>query len=221
MKTSDGASRWALAGMASILVLVGGIALTPHLVAEVGDETEDTPSATSVPPRGCCECMDHAKGGYGGGGSGRGARRAHHYDNIHALLDQHEAIERWVEEIDGGVETVTTSDDHEVTERIREHVRQMRQRMEAGHGMRYWDPLFLELFRNHDKIRMEIEDVRGGVRVREISDDPQVVLLIRQHAIRGIDEFVAEGHARARRETPLPEGYRLWSEMTELGWGCR
>jgi hypothetical protein len=160
--------------------------------------------------------MRGARQGRGGGGAG-----APHHDNIHALLDEHEAIERWVEEIDGGVETLTTSDDPEVTDRIREHVRQMKQRVEAGHGMRYWDPLFVELFRNHDKIRMEIEDVPGGVRVREISDDPQVVLLIRQHAIRGVDEFVAEGHARARRETPLPEGYQQKPEMAKAGWGCR
>ena len=138
--------------------------------------------------------------------AGQGSRGAHQ-DSIHALLDNHEAIERSVKVLDDGVETVTTSEDPEVSETIRLHVRQMEQRMKSGHGMRRWDPLFVELFRNHDKVRMEIEDIPGGVRVREMSDDPDVALLIRQHALRGVSEFVEQGHSRAHRETPLPEEY--------------
>jgi len=57
--------------------------------------------------------MRGARQGRGGGGAG-----APHHDNIHALLDEHEAIERRVEEIDGGVETLTRSDDPEVTDRF-------------------------------------------------------------------------------------------------------
>ena len=83
----------------------------------------------------------------------------------------------------------------------------MQERMESGHGMRWWDPLFAELFRHHDKIRMEIEDIEGGVRVRETSDDPEVAKLIRQHAIHGVSEFVEKGYERARQSSPLPEGY--------------
>ncbi len=83
----------------------------------------------------------------------------------------------------------------------------MKQRVESGHGMRWWDPTFSELFKHHDKIVMQIEDLDCGVRVRETSTDPDVAQLIRQHAIRGVSEFVAEGHRRAREETPLPRGY--------------
>ena len=54
---------------------------------------------------------------------------------------------------------------------------------------------------------MRIEDIEGGVRVRETSDDPSLTQLIRQHAIRGVGECVAEGHARARTATPLPAKY--------------
>lgn len=127
------------------------------------------------------------------------------HENIHGLLDRHEGIERSVEEIDGGVLTITTSEDPETTTMIREHVREMKQRVESGHGMRHWDPLFVELFRHYEKIEMEIEDVPGGVRVRETSDDPEVAILITQHAIRGVSEFVAGGHERARQPTPMPE----------------
>jgi len=163
-----------------------------------------------------CPAAEDAKGccGRGGGGRGYGARAGMrggaggaHHENIHALLDRHDAIQRQVKEIEGGVETVTTSESPDVVEIIREHVREMQQRVESGHGLRWWDPTFAELFRNHDKIEMQIEDVPGGVRVLETSKDPDVAMLIRQHAIRGVSEFVAEGHARARKPTPLPEGY--------------
>jgi len=128
-------------------------------------------------------------------------------DTFHYLLENHDKIVRSVELIDGGVLTVTTSEDPLVTEKIRLHVAQMKERVESGQGMRHWDPMFVELFRHADKIEMQIEEVPGGVKVREVSDDPQVALLIRQHAERGVSEFVERGFDRAHEPTPLPEGY--------------
>lgn len=126
---------------------------------------------------------------------------------IHTLLVNHERIEREVTDIPGGVVTVTRSDDPEITAAIRRHVHQMKERVEEGQPIRMMDPVFREIFENHGKLRMEIEEIPGGVRVRETSDDPQVVLLIRQHAHRAVSEFVDEGMSRAMRPTPLPEGY--------------
>lgn len=146
-------------------------------------------------------------GGSHGAGKSAGGHGGQHHTNIHALLDRHDAISREVKEIEGGVETVTTSEDVDVTRTLRVHVREMEQRVQSGKGMRWWDPTFAELFRHHDKIKMEIEDIPGGVRVRETSTDAGVVKLIRQHAIRGVSEFVAEGRARAHQPTPLPDGY--------------
>jgi hypothetical protein len=191
----------AVSVVATVLVLASGLAIDPGVSA--------------AGPGGCC-CRaagdDECCGPGYRGGRGRGPRAGQgppwaHHEAIHALLDNHEAIERSVRVLDDGVVTVTTSDDPAITEKIRLHVRQMEQRMKSGHGLRWWDPVFAELFRNHDKVRMEIEEVPGGVRVRETSDDPDVVLLIHQHALRGVSEFVEDGHARARQETPLPEDY--------------
>ena len=126
---------------------------------------------------------------------------------IHQLLLNHEKIERQVEEIPGGVRTVTTSEDPQVAQAIRTHVRQMKERLEQGEPIRKMDPLFREIFQHHDKIHMEIEDVPGGVRVMETSQDPQVVALIRQHAQRAVSEFVERGMPRAMEPTPLPPGY--------------
>ena len=83
----------------------------------------------------------------------------------------------------------------------------MKQRMEEGRPIRHMDPVFRELFRHHEKVRIEIEEVPGGVRVLETSEDPQVTLLIRQHARRAVSEFVERGMRRAMQPTPLPDGY--------------
>jgi hypothetical protein len=126
---------------------------------------------------------------------------------IHGLLSQHQKIERSVKDIPDGVETVTTSRDPEVAKLIREHVWQMKARIEEGRPIRQMDPLFREVFKNHQHIHMQIADVPGGVRVSETADKPDVVPLVRQHARRAVSEFVAEGMRRAMQPTPLPPGY--------------
>jgi hypothetical protein len=129
-------------------------------------------------------------------------------DVIHALLLGHERIARRVGDIPSGIRAVTTSDDSEVADLIRNHVLQMQARLEKGDPIRQMDPLFREIFEHHDAIEMQVENVSGGVSVTETSADPQVTLLIRQHAHRAVSEFVAEGMPRAMRPTPLPPRYR-------------
>jgi hypothetical protein len=127
---------------------------------------------------------------------------------IQDLLHGHERIERRVDNAPGGIRAVTTSDDSELAARIRTHVSQMRARIEHGTPIRQMDPLFREIFEHHDAIEMQVENVPGGVRVTETSTEPQVALLIRQHARRAVSEFVADGMSRAMRPSPLPRGYR-------------
>jgi hypothetical protein len=138
---------------------------------------------------------------------GMGPQMMRDMHTIHDLLVNHRNIQREVEDIPGGVQTVTRSEEPEVAELIRTHVRQMKQRLETGQPIRMMDPVFREIFKNHEKIRLQIDDIPGGARVIEQSDDPQVVLLIRQHAHRAVSEFVKEGMRRAMQPTPLPEGY--------------
>ena len=129
-------------------------------------------------------------------------------DVFHELLSRHDAIKREVENIPGGVRTVTTSDDPNIAALIQLHVRQMVARFDAGMPVRKWDPVFSELHKHYDKVNLTFEDIPGGLRVVETSEDPQVTLLIRQHAHRGVSEFVERGFDRAHEETPLPEGYK-------------
>jgi hypothetical protein len=142
------------------------------------------------------------------GAAGPGARNNGHQEAIHQLAAAHEKIQRQVKDIAGGIEATTTSKDPAIAALIQTHVAQMKTRLASGQPVRHWDPLFRELFRHSDKIELEATNIEGGVRVVETSKDPEVVKLIRQHARRGVSEFVAEGPARLPQPTPLPEGYR-------------
>ena len=84
----------------------------------------------------------------------------------------------------------------------------MKGRIEDGRPIRMMDPLFREIFRHHQQIRLEIEELTNGLAVTETSNDPQVTLLIRQHAKRAVSEFVSRGMQRAMEPTPLPNGYQ-------------
>ena len=153
--------------------------------------------------------MGGRSGGAMGGGmmEGMDGRAMGAMRTIRALLAGHEAIERRVERVPGGVRTVTVSDDPEIASLIRRHVREMRARYERDRPIRTVDPVFRALFRHRDEARMEIEDVPGGVRVVHTSDLPAVAALIRQHAERFVSEAADQGMRRAMRPTPLPPGY--------------
>lgn len=123
---------------------------------------------------------------------------------IHALFADHKKITRTVRKISSGVETITESDDPKVQAMIAEHAWAMQKRLENKQPIRLWDPLFVELFKNADKIRMEIVKTPKGVKVTETSDDAYVVKLIQSHA-DGVSEFVAEGMAVMHKEHSLPD----------------
>ncbi len=141
--------------------------------------------------------------GHGGQGSGAGRPEAR---VIHFLIDHHEELERTVAEIPGGVRTRTVSENPEIVDAVRTHVRQMVDLIHNGGRIRNWDPLFREIFDHREAIEMEITDIEGGVQVTETSEDAQVTELIRAHAVK-VEEFVARGIEAYREETPLPEGY--------------
>ena len=139
-------------------------------------------------------------------GKGPGAKDeafARDRDTFHFLLDNHKAIKRTVKKLDNGVETVTESDDAEVTKKIQEHVPAMYERLKSGSGVRYWDPLFAEAFKHGKKMKMTIENTKTGVKVMETSDEAGVVTIIQAHA-DVVSKFVEKGFEEARKEHPVP-----------------
>ncbi|MCP4202748.1 MAG: hypothetical protein GY769_12535 [bacterium] len=139
------------------------------------------------------------------GGGMRGGHRAL-MESTWTLIDGHEAIERKVEDVPGGVRTITTSTDENLVPVIRRHVREMADLIENGGRIRAWDPLFAEIFDHAEAIEIAIEDIDGGVLVTETSEDEEVAKLIRAHAFKVL-EFVARGDEAYRESTPLPEDY--------------
>ena len=127
---------------------------------------------------------------------------------IHSLLINHNKIERKVEEREDGIESWTESDDPTIASAIKNHVKSMKKRMEERKPIRQMDPLFRELFEHSEKIKLKIEETEKGVHVIETSDDPQMGLLIKQHANKSVSEFVEYGMQRAMKPTPLPDGYK-------------
>ncbi|MDA3630687.1 hypothetical protein OU415_35035 [Saccharopolyspora sp. WRP15-2] len=126
---------------------------------------------------------------------------------IQDLLVRHGEIRREVQHYSYGIRATTTSPAADLAARIREHVDQMRSRLRRGAAIRQEDPLFAAVFAHHQAVDLQVERLPGGVRVTEVSDDPVTVMLLRQHAVHAVSEFVAGGIDRARQPTPLPPGY--------------
>lgn len=117
-----------------------------------------------------------------------------------SLLTDHTKIRRVVTFRADGVDAVTESDDADVARRIKDHAQRMKIRMDQGATVRFWDPVFSELFENHDKVKLAVTITEKGVSISESSEDPAVVSLLHAHA-SGLSDFVREGHAAGRRET--------------------
>lgn len=161
---------------------------------------------------GCKNCMrgnEMRHGEMHAGARGQGMRGGGMHGNradmqqIHTLLANHAAVQRSVKKLPDGVETVTTSRDPRVAALLPQHVEAMYTRMKQGRLIRGFDPLFVELFRQADKIDVRVEKLKDGVRVVETSRDPYAVKLIQAHA-DAVDGFVKEGMAAMHRVHPLP-----------------
>ncbi|RPI84784.1 MAG: hypothetical protein EHM42_07235 [Planctomycetaceae bacterium] len=136
-------------------------------------------------------------------GRGPGPEMRADQNVFHFLLDHHAEIRRTVKRLDNGVETLTESDNPDVTAKIQEHVASMHKRVQEGRGLRFWDELFAALFKKHASIKMSVETTEKGVKVLETSDDRTVVGLIQAHA-EVVSRFVAHGFDEAHKNHPVP-----------------
>lgn len=123
---------------------------------------------------------------------------------FHFLLSNGKKIRRQVKMLENGIETVTESNDPKVAAVLKKHVASMYDRLEKGQPVRMGDPLFRELFRNADKITMEVKQTKKGVHVIETSDDPHVVKLLQAHA-KVVSQFAKRGFQEAMKMHPVPQ----------------
>lgn len=154
------------------------------------------------------------RGGRGPGVQARGPAEQH--DDRHDadrevfqfLLSNHDKIKRTVKELPNGVESLTESDSPEVTAKLQEHVEWMADRVKTASPIRMRDPLFAEIFKHTDKIKMKHENTDKGIRVTETSEDGYVVKLIQAHA-KVVSGFVERGFAEAMKNHPLPHSKQV------------
>jgi hypothetical protein len=130
-------------------------------------------------------------------------RFARDRDTFHMLLDHRDKIRRTVNHLEDGIDTLTETDDSELRKVLVQHVQSMYDRVEHGNPIRMRDPLFAAVFRNSGKIQMKLELTEKGVRVVEMSSDPNVARLIQAHA-EVVNLFLKQGHAEARRNHEVP-----------------
>jgi YHS domain-containing protein len=122
---------------------------------------------------------------------------------IHQLFAHSDQIRRSVRKLPDGVEAVTESSDPKVRAMLREHVHAMQARLHKRELIRAWDPLFAELFKHADQIKLEIADTEQGVKIRETSADAETVRLLHAHA-DAVSGFVKEGMSGMAKRHEVP-----------------
>ena len=146
-----------------------------------------------------------AQPGPRGKGAGKGKDATHQADMelFHFLLDNRAQITRKVTDLPDGVETLTESANPQVAAKLQAHVASMYQRVEERRPVHARDPLFAEIFRNADKVRMKVEKTPRGVKVVETSEDAYVAKLVRAHA-QVVNLFLKNGRAEMMKNHPVP-----------------
>ena len=143
------------------------------------------------------------QGGRGGRGMMGDATYAADMQLFHQLFEHRTEINRQVVAREDGIETVTESKNPEVTRLLQTHVESMLARVQEGRPIHQRDPLFVELFKNADRIEARHELTVGGVRVIETSKDAYVVKLLHAHA-EAVTAFLANGMSEMMKNHPVP-----------------
>ena len=122
---------------------------------------------------------------------------------FHQLFEHRAEITRQVVLRSDGIETVTESVNPDVTRLLQTHVASMLARVKEGRPIHQRDPLFVELFKNADRIEARHELTASGVRVIETSKDAYVVKLLHAHA-EVVSAFLANGMSEMMKNHPIP-----------------
>jgi hypothetical protein len=118
--------------------------------------------------------------------------------NIHLLFNQHEEVRRTVTMTKDGYVSLTESDDPKVAGALKEHVRQMEDRLKGGLMVRRHDPAFAEFSEYYDQMTLVIEPTEKGLRVSVTGTTPAAVKVAQNHA-NVVTDFAThgwEGHDR-------------------------
>jgi len=139
-----------------------------------------------------------------GGQFGKDAAHKADMELFHFLLDNRKEITRKVTNLPNGIETLTESANPKIVEKLQAHVESMYKRVEERRPIHARDPLFAEIFRNADKIKMKLEKTKSGVKVVETSEDAYVAKLIQAHA-EVVNLFLKNGRVEMMQNHVVPD----------------
>lgn len=136
--------------------------------------------------------MDNWQGGNGHMTGNWQSGNGQDMQDVHQLFANYQLIRRTVEEIPGGVRTVTESDNPQIAALIQRHVASMHQRLDEGRWFAMMSRTLPIMFRNADRYQREFELTPKGISVRKTSDDPELASILREHS-REVSGFVEGG----------------------------
>jgi hypothetical protein len=126
------------------------------------------------------------------GGRMMGAASAGDMSTYMELFARHSELRRTVEEIRGGVRTITESEAPELVGQLQAHVASMYRHFSDNAEVTCMSDTLPTLFRNADSYRRHLTTTPRGVVVTETSSDPELTRVIREHA-REVTGFVEQG----------------------------
>lgn len=134
---------------------------------------------------------DQRERGPGNRGGGRGMPHEAH-QAIHSLFDNHSKVVRQVELTVSGYVSRTTSGDPRIAKTLKSHVKQMKDRLNDGYGVRRWDPAFNEFVNHYRNMDIKIRELSDGVEVTVTGKTREAARVAVNHA--GIvSKFVKNG----------------------------
>lgn len=118
-----------------------------------------------------------------------GSATSSEHADIRDLFADHQKIRRSVTNLPDGIRTLTESEDPQVANAIKDHVKSMGDRVEQGRdpGLPIETDALHAIFLNKDKIKSTYEVTEKGVAVVQTSSDPQVVRDLQEHAAQVSD----------------------------------
>lgn len=110
-------------------------------------------------------------------------------DELKALFKNHKEISRSVELIDGGIKTLTETDNEELRGFLVGHAAGMITRVEENRdpGVPIQSPTLAPLFAKGQLINTEIEVTDKGIAIIQTSEDAEVVAALQKHALEVSD----------------------------------
>lgn len=157
--------------------------VTAALLLTVAGRADDPKSEKLIPAK------VHQGTGHQVGGRGM-SQEAH--QAIHSLFDNHSKVVRKVELTESGYISRTTSEDPGTAKTLKAHVKQMKDRLNAGFGVRRWDPAFNEFVSHYRDMDIKISELSDGVEVTVTGKTPEAARVAVNHA--GIvSQFVKNG----------------------------